>query len=249
MQSLKFQQAILRNRVFNQSVKDKKAALIDEAISLPGNPTDGQYIYHDLWSKGRYKVSLGKFGKEYYLNTIRWASGQTGNNPNDMKPTIFIDNNEIPFDGSFDHIFVFFQEVSRVSLDALRVLGCLMYRNSLLEDHKLHNGNYRYEPPADAVSYINSVFPFYDNIPTEAYLHYIEAIALNEDVKYSTLGYDINSGTGRKNNLQTYAHVIAVLLGEAPLSKLCSQFSRPPVGVSPISIKQAQQVFKDLDIR
>lgn len=248
MECLRFQNPIKRNRNFNQSVNQKRIQLINEAIALSGN-TDGTYIYHELWKKNDYKVSLGKYGKEYYLSNIRWKNNQLGNNPNDMKPTIFHNNEEIPFDGSFDHVFVFFQELSRVSLDALRVLGELMYRNSFLEDHINRNGILRYEPNPQAVSYITDVFPIYDRIPTEVYLYYLEAIALNEDVKYHTLGYDISSGIGRKNNLQTYAHVIAVLLGKAPLSKLCSQFSRPPVGVSPITTKLAEEVYPCLDIR
>ena len=171
-----------------------------------------------------------------------------GNNPNDMRPTVFIDEEERTFDGSFDHVFNFFQDVSKVDDETLNVLGCLMFRNALLVDHILIDGHYRYCPPQEAIALIQSRFPKYDGIPTEVYIHYLEAIAWNEDVKYSTLGYDVNQGTGRTNNMKTYAHIIAVLLGKASLSKLCSQFSRPPVGVSAIPNVTAQIAFPFLNL-
>ena len=250
MYGLEFKEKVSRNQEFARIVRLKKREMINEAIAWNGNTQRGAFVFHDIWESAdsNYKVSLGKFGKEYYLDTIKWKDGSHGNNPNDMRPTVYVNGEAKEFDGSFDHVFNFFQDVSKVSEDALRILGCLMYRNALLVDHIKVNDKYRYNPPQEAVQFVLDKFPTYDGISTEAYLHYLEAIAWNEDVKYKTLGYDVYDGTGRTNNMKTYAHIIAVLLGKAPLSKLCASFSRPPVGVSPISNTTAQEAFPELKL-
>ena len=247
MEALKLKEKFKRNKDFKAAVKNKKERLIQEGIALSGNPNISEYDFHTRWisEDGRFKVGVGKYGKEYHLQSIRWQDGHKGNNPNDMRPTIWVDENEIDFDGSFDHVFNFFQKVSKISNDALEVLGCLMFRNAYLIDH---DENLIYSPPREAIDFLNSVVPEYEGISIEAYLQYIEMIAWNEDIKYSTLGYDVHSGIGRTNNMLTYVHIIAILLGKGSLSKLCSSFSRPPVGVSPITIKLTEEVFPDLGI-
>ena len=250
MDCLAFKRKIVRSRSFRADVKTKKDALINYSKSLSGKTTVGKYDYHWLWESAdsKYKVGVGKFGKEYYLNTIKWQDGHKANNPNDMRPVVYVNGKELDFDSSFDHIFRFFQEVSKIDEKALNILGCLMYRNAYLEDHKLENGVYKYCPPQEAIDYLNKTIPEYDGISIEAYLHYMEAIAWNEDVKYSTLGYDINTGIGRQNNMLTYAHIISIFLGVGSIAKLCSQFSRPPVGVSAIPQNIAIKAFPDLNI-
>lgn len=247
MDSLKINEKFSRNKAFNQKVKDKKEALIRKAKELSGKTEKGTFDYHTIWQSedSRFKVGVSKFGKEYYLQTITWKDGHKGNNPNDMRPTVWVDGKEIEFDGSFDHVFNFFQHVSHIDTRALEILGCLMFRNAYLLDH---DEELNYRPSRDAIEYINSVLPEYEGISIEAYLHYMEMIAWNEDVKYDTLGYDVHTGIGRKNNMLTNAHIIAILLGKGSLSKLCSQFSRPPVGVSPIAQSLAKEVFTDLKI-
>ena len=241
-----------RNRAFKASVKVKRDNVIAWGKLLPGNTTGLQNIKTTwIWSSadGVYKVGFGKMGKEYYSTTIRWQNGTVGNNPSDMRPTVSKNGLILDFDGSFDHVFSFFQLVQKVAGDSiLEILGELMFRNAYLLDHTLVSGDYHYNPNPDVVAKIVDAFPEYDGISTEAYLHYIDAIAQNEDTKYSTLGYDVSAGTGRINNMLTYAHIIAVLLGKAPLSKLCASFSRPPVGVSPITYTVAQAAFPDLKL-
>lgn len=241
-----------RNRTFKASVKVRRDNVIAWGKQLPGNTTGLQNIITSwIWSSadGVYKVGFGKMGKEYYSSSIRWQNGTQGNNPSDMRPTISKNEQILDFDGSFDHVFSFFQQVQKVAGDdILVILGELMFRNAYLLDHTLVSGDYYYNPNSSVVSKIVGAFPEYDGISTEAYLHYIDAIAQNEDTKYSTLGYDVSAGTGRINNMLTYAHIIAVLLGKAPLSKLCASFSRPPVGVSPITYATAQITFPDLNL-
>lgn len=252
MDSLALKTKINRNSEFKTQVKAKKKSLIDFAVSLSGNKTGrGNFDDHIIWesSDGKYKVGVGKMGKEYYLDTISYKDGTKGNNPNDMNPFVMKDGVRLEFDGSFDHVFSFFQHVSKIDERALEILGCLMFRNAYLEDHVLVDKQYTYSPPQDAVDYLVNTIGEWDGISVEAYLHYMEMIAWNEDTKYSSLGYDVDSGIGRQNNMLTYAHIISVLLGKGSLSKLCSQFSRPPVGVSAITTKLAGESFPELKIR
>lgn len=254
MKSLQISAAISgRNkeaRAFKDKWVQKKQELIDKAIAWKGDKSNNpnKIIYHDLWQSpdGIYKVSLGKYGKEFYRSDIKWKDGHKDNNPNDMKPSIFKKDELLNFDGSFDYIFHCFQEIYKASEKALQVLGCLLFRNAYMLDH---DASLNYNPPRDAVRLIEQDFPLYNGIPIEVFLHYLEALAINEDVKYFTIGYDIRKdGAGRLNNMLTYAHLISVLLGHASLAKLCSNFSRPPVGVAPISINEAKKTFPDLGL-
>lgn len=234
---------------FKQECFQKKLELVNRAISWNGDSSNSQdkLIFNTIWKSTDeiYEVSLGKYGKEFYRSDIRWKDGHKGNNPNDMKPCIFKEGILLEFDGSFDYVFHFFQDVCKINERALQILGSLLFRNAYLLDH---DTSLKYNPPTDAIDYITSVFPTYNGIPVEVFLHYLEAVAINEDTKYYTLGYNLREGAGRSNNMLTYTHLIAVLLGKASLAKLCSNFSRPPVGVSPITLEKAKETFPDLEI-
>lgn len=230
----------------------KKDNLIQTAISWNGCNQKGQFEYHWIWESpdGRYQVGVGKYGKEYYADTIKHKDGHRGNNPNDMNPSIKKDGVLLDFDSSFGHIFKFLEDMYAVSPQASELMGYLMVRNGYLCDHQIIDGEYKYVPPQDVIQDILEVMPEYDGISSEAYLHYIDTIAWNEDVKYHTLGYDVlKSGYGRLNNVLTYAHFIAVLLRRSSLYKICSNFARIPVGVSPLLRAEINDVYPVLDIR
>jgi len=220
---------------------------IKEAISWYGSINPLKKIYYDIWESYELnaKVSLGKFGKEYHINTLRRKDdGSIGNNPNDMKPTIFIDNVIKDVEGSFVYVFDLFQQIHNKDTEALDLLGSLLFRNAFLIDHIFNeDGNLRYSPPQDVIIKLRTRLGNIDGMDIEIFLHYLDAIALNEDVKYYGLGYDIRNGTGRRNNLLTCVHIIAVFLNRTSLVKLCGAFSRPPVGVAPLSNKKAIEVF------
>lgn len=250
MDELAINKVITRNREFKAALNSRKLNVIEWGMKLSGR-TDRNLDIHWVWTSkdGNHAVGLGKFGKEYYSSTIRRKDGSIGNNPSDMKPLVRKGRIILEFDGSFDHVFNFFQQVQkRAGDETLELLGCLMIRNAWLLDHQLVDGRYMYNPNQGVVDAISDRFPQYDNISTEAYLHYIDAIAQNEDTKYYTLGYDITTGTGRTNNLLTYANLIAVLLERASLAKMCSAFARPPVGVAPITMDVAKTAFPMLKI-
>jgi len=250
---LSIKSKILGDRQFRAQVLDIKQNIVKWSKALGGSTIEGKFEYHEVWKSadGLYAVGFQKFGKEYYSSSIKYKDGHTGNNPNDMHPVICKDGNLLEFDGSFDHVFSFFMEANKLdNKELMQILGCLMVRDAYVQDHVPDSkGNYKFTPNPDAIKYIQGFIHEYDGISVEAYLHYIDAIAQNEDVKYSTLGYDIRAGYGRTNNLLTYANLIAAVLGDVPLSKLCSNFSRPPIGVAPIALNKIFEVFPQLEAK
>lgn len=238
------------NAVFKRAVLPKKVQLIQLSTQLSGKTAQGSFDYHTIWvsQDKQYEVSVGKFGKEYYQSNKRnYKTKLLGNNKNDMKPTVFKNGQELVFDASFKNIFDFLIAVSEIDKDVLRLLGCLFVRNAFLEDHSVSNGKYCYAPPRDVMDKIVATIPTFNGIDTEVYLHYVDTIAWNEDVKYWTLDYDLIKGIGRQNNMLTYAHVAAVLLGESSLSGLCMSLIRG-MGVAPISLAEVKDIFTELNL-
>jgi DNA-cytosine methyltransferase len=82
------------------------------------------------------------------------------------------------------------------------------------------------------------------NIPLRVFLHLIEAIALQEDVKYFTLnGSTLKANQGRTNNLITTAGVIGYLSHLEPISWLVGGLSRNPPGVLSLSQEDLRKYF------
>ncbi len=237
------------DKAFKETVAQKKSTSINYAINLRGCNTQGTFFNHIIWTSndGHYKVGVRKYGKEYYKNNIKYKDDSRSNNPNDMNPTIWFNNEVLEFDSSFGHIFNFFEEVSKVDSLALELLGDLMCRNAFLLDHTINEDLYNYHLPEDVLKYISDIIVEFEDIPVEAFIRYIDLIGLNEDVKYSTLGYNVLTASyGRRNNMLTYAHIIAVLLRKAPLYDLCKNFASVPVGVSALTLKKITDVFVHL---
>lgn len=82
------------------------------------------------------------------------------------------------------------------------------------------------------------------NIPMRVFLNLIEAIALQEDVKYFTLnGNTLKANQGRINNLITTAGVIRFLNRSEPISWLVGGLSRNPPGVLSLSQEDLRRFF------
>ena len=83
----------------------------------------------------------------------------------------------------------------------------------------------------------------YAGIPIEAFLVYVDAIAWQEDVKYTTLGKPLRSDIGRKNNMLTYARFIACLLGRSSYAEMLNKFS---MGVSALPKSEIMLAYPEL---
>jgi hypothetical protein len=165
-----------------------------------------------------------------------------------MRPSIFKDedrqNEQI---ASFTDIFDELQRLGRADEGALELIACLLFRSAYMIDHEeISDGKWRYEIPTEVLSAITESLPTADGIPMKVFLHFLDALAWNEDVKYHTLGFPIHLGYGRKNNLLTCVNLIGVLLNKISISEFAGSFSRPPAGISAISNKKALEIFSFL---
>jgi hypothetical protein len=224
----------------------KREDRIAEAISWNSGVV-GNLEYHTIFSEGEYSIRLGKPGKEAAqdYNMCKYKDGHRGNNPNDMRPVIFKNNilqeNQV---ASFTEIFNELQTLGRADEYSLELIACLLFRSAYMIDHiETLSGIWRYDIPVEILNKIEEKLPIADNIPIKVFLHFLDALAWNEDTKYHTLGFNIKDGTGRKNNLLTCVNLIGVLLNKVPISKFAGSFSRPPIGISAISNKEALQIF------
>jgi hypothetical protein len=224
--------------------------------SLPtGRGIDSQE-FTEIFNKSNYSIGLGKPGKEVFSNAIKYQSGIKSNNPNDMTPRIFLNGVLVSYDGSFEAIFKEFVSIHD-SLNALNILGSLLYRNAYLLDHKKIDGIWKYSPSVIAMDELKKHCSSFLGLPVDVFLCYLELIASNEDTKYETLGYDLSKGFGRKNNLLTYAHVIHVIIqkhkkteGEFLLDfmSFAGRLTSPPAGLNPITDKKALETFTYLNL-
>ena len=240
---------------FKREVYEKRLDLIDIALGWPGSATEGTMIFNNIWEYAQdssYKVSLGKYGKEFY------ESGQTGNNQkncNDMRPSVLKDGVVIDsVRGGFDDIFRLMEScLSKPnSKDLLVAFATLFYRNALLIDHRIDNIDnkhyYIYEPPRQLLDLICSSISYYEGIPMEVYIHFLDAIGFNEDVKYFTQGkLQKKTGIGRENNMKTYTHDACCLLGHTSWADFIYNLIRS-YGVSPISNQEMASFFPELGI-
>ncbi len=220
---------------------------IKEAISFKKGKLETSKIPTSLYEKDNFLISVEKPGKEVFLNTVKYKNGSLGNNPNDMTPVINIDNSRFPKNLTFDDIFQVFEGfIHEENLNLLEVIASLMFRQAFMLDHKKKDGVWRLKIPDATANYLKSNRPHINDLPILAFFYFLEALALNESVKYFSIGHSIKGGVGRQNNLLTYCNLIAVFLGKVRISKFAGQLSRPPTGVSPISQKAAREFFSPL---
>lgn len=225
---------------------NKRMARVSEAISWDGG-TENNLRYHTIFSEGKYSIRLGKPGKEAApsYNRCKYRDGHSGNNPNDMRPSIFINeerqNEQL---ASFTDIFNELQALGRSDEGALELIACLLFRSAYMIDHReISPGIWRYEIPKEVLNVIKKTLPTANGMPMKVFLHFLDALAWNEDVKYYTLGYDIRLGTGRRNNLMTCVNLIGVLLNKVSIADFAGKFGRPPAGISDIAKKEALEIF------
>ena len=232
-----------------KAIKEAKALRvksIDDAVSLPKGPSRENMSYHVLWSGQGYEVGVGKPGKETVTkNTVN-------PNVNDMWPFIRKGADFEDKSASFDDIFYELEHMGNRSRYSLELLGCLLIRSALMLDHEIVDGKVVYAPPKAIIDEISKDITSMFKVLLSVFLQYLEAIALNEDVKYqrrlNTKGKPYAKAAGRLNNLLTCAHLIAVLLEKTSVVGFATGFAKKR-GVSPLDLKkQLNSCFPMLDI-
>lgn len=228
---------------------EKRMASVVEAIGWPTGSDVDHKLPTVIFTAGEYEVRLSKPGKEAApgYEYAKHKDGTKGRNPNDMRPEITVRGALIEKNASFRDIFEELQKIHLQSVDGIRLLAILLARSAYMADHvEVRPGILRYHPPVELIHELKGLIPSAYEVPIEVFLHYLDALALNEDVKYHTLGYDIGSGIGRRNNLLTCVNIIGVMLGDVSIAKFAGDFARPPSGVSAISLVKAREVFPEL---
>lgn len=227
----------------------KRLASVSEAIGWEKGTNEELPIQTVVYDDGTYTVVLTKPGKEARpdYNRCNYKDGHKGNNPNDMRPEIFLNGSKFGANATFQDVFNALQQLHNTSLAGLEILGHLLSRLAFMADHfEISPGIWRYNPPLEIIGELgNSIESIY-GVPPLVFLHYLNALALNEDVKYHTLGYDVTQGTGRRNNLLTCVNLIGVFLGGVTIVEFAGQFSRPPAGISAISQRKMREIFPRL---
>jgi len=225
-----------------KAAKVLRVKSIDDAVALPSGTSRENMVFSVLWSGHGYEVGVGKPGKE---------TGRKRPNPYDMWPFIRKDGG---FDGksaSFADIFHELEHMANKSRYSLELLACLLARSAFMLDHKIEGEKVVYDPPKEIVGEITKDIPAMFKVPLDVFLQYIEAIALNEDVKYqknlNTRGKPYNKTAGRPNNLLTCAHLISVLLGRTGIVDFAYGFSQQR-GVSALRPRQLPGAFPMLAV-
>jgi len=247
-------------REFKDGVYDKRIELIQLALKWEGAKPKNTFIFHNVWkypADPSYVVCFGKYGKEYYEVPKSMQDlpdeqiyDSSRKNCNDMKPSVFKDGTIVDsFRARFDDIFLLLEECGRKGMtDVVKAFSLLFFRNALLLDHEVVNGEYRYCPPQELVDFICTNVPEYEGIPMEVYLHALDAIGFNEDVKYYTQGkLQEKKGVGRENNMKTYCYAAACVLGDESWSGFIYKLMRS-FGVSPITNKMFATYFPEANV-
>ncbi|MDP2749863.1 MAG: hypothetical protein Q8O89_03465 [Nanoarchaeota archaeon] len=228
----------LINKVSTVSRKES----VDEAISLKSGKNQDNKEYHEFYKVENYRICFGKPGKEAAPD----YKSLRGKNVNDMTPTLFIGKEKHENTFSFDNIFEMLNYIGKKDEEALELIGCVIFRCAyMLDHHKDAKGRWRLTLPEPVITAIESKIEEVQDIPVKVFLYVLEAIALNEDVKYHTLNMNplLKEGTGRRNNLLTYCHLISILLGRLPFAKFAGSFARPPIGISALTQKDTFTAF------
>ena len=251
----------LDDKLFKEGVYNKRIELINIALGWEGATPKNNFIMHNVWkspTEPSYVVCFGKYGKEYYDIVSAAYKGEPDDqipdkarkNSNDMKPCVFRDGVIVDsFRGRLDDIFALLEECGRQGLnDVVKVLSVLFLRNALLLDHYVANGNYCYMPPKELVDYICANVPQHEGIPMEVYVHALDAIGFNEDVKYYTQGkLQKKKGVGRENNMKTYCYAAACVSGYEKWAGFAYKLIRG-WGVAPITNKMLAAYLPELNV-
>ena len=235
-------------RQFGRSSSEKRKGAVDQAILWESGINEEDQHPTQLYQFHEYDVIMGKPGKEagpHYVQ-CRFKTGEMGRNKNDMTPKLLVNGEPHPNGFSFEDIFRLLTRIYASDRDVLELVGTILCRNAFMLDHtRGPDGIWRLQLPMHTLQLIGTKLEAIETIPIPVFLYMADAISLNEDVKYHTLGYNDNLGnaTGRRNNLLTYCNLCGVFLRAVEFYKFASSFARRPIGISAINEGNAKVAF------
>ncbi len=218
--------------------RPRRIKMLQEAISWPKGKNQKNRKITELYKSEGFKIVVGKPGKEAAPDFKRkhYITGDITNNINDMNPSIMKDGKKIGNDLTFETMFEQIEHLMRADTFGLEVLGMLIFRMAFMLDHQQYTkGQWRYVPPSQSLILLKKRLPKIGDVPSDVFLYFLDVLALNEDVKIHTLGYEnAKYDYGRINTLLTFTHLIVVLLNRRSLAKFAGAFARPPSGMAPL---------------
>jgi len=231
----------------------RRLEAVEEALSWKKGYNQDSREVTKLYFVREYAIAIAKPGKEAdpnYKGCTHYITREKMNNVNDMNPQILRDGEKIGKNATFEDMFGDIEKLKRADLFGLELIGMLLYRAAFMLDHKKNKeGHWRYEPPEEILEILEKRIPTIAGTPTRIYLHFLEILSLNEDIKMHTLGRpELKQDYGRINTLLTFVHLIAVLIDRRPLYKFAGNFARPPVGMAPIPKTERGGIFESFPL-
>ncbi|OGY65886.1 MAG: hypothetical protein A3I89_03525 [Candidatus Harrisonbacteria bacterium RIFCSPLOWO2_02_FULL_41_11] len=218
--------------------KPRRIEMLQEAIRWSKGKNQEKRKITELYKSGDFIVAVGKPGKEAAPDFKRrhYVTGEITNNSNDMNPFVMKGVKKVGNDLTFAELFEQIEHLIRADLLGLELLGMLIFRMAFMLDHKKDlRGRWRYIPPKKSLAILKKRLPKVGDVPVGVFLYFLDVLALNEDVKMHTLGYEnARYDYGRVNTLLTFSHLIAVLLNRRSLAKFSFPFAYPPFNRSPL---------------
>jgi len=220
--------------------RPRRIEALNEALKWEKGPNQENRKVKPLYSIGEYTIAIAKPGKEAapdYKGARHYKTHIKTNNPNDMLPHILKSGKQVDKNWTFEVMFEKLEELMHSDLFGLELIGMLLFRAAFMLDHKKNSqGNWRYDPPTKILEILEGRISMVGEVPVKVFLHFLEVLSLNEDVKVHTLGYtDLPQDYGKINTLLTFSNLIAVLLNRKSLAKFAGTFARPPSGLAPIA--------------
>ena len=223
----------------------RRSIAIEEAKSFPSGPSTAQQVPNLLTEfpasfglDAPLSIRMKKPGKEF---------DRPGEDKNllDMTPSVFRGEADLRVRPTFRKLYVPMEQMARQDPGGAEAVGALFVRAAYMIDHKeIAPGSWRYRPPEVALQFVESRTPELLGLPFRVALHLLDAIALNEDVKYVGTGrYELEDGVGRPNNLLTSAHAVAALMNRVSVAGFVGDLLQIPRMIAPIKAADVDSAF------
>jgi hypothetical protein len=179
---------IITTRIFKSNKKfiEIRAKRIEEAISFEGGTIENQK---------KHLISSLPNGKESYFFKPGKETLRKIPNVYDMAPNVGSNGISETDNWAFEKIWEYLIKISIINQITFKKVLTILYRNCFLLDHvEIEEGKFRYLPSKDISEYIDKIEfglkdGFLDKFKTKEiglieYLHFIDLLGWNEDVKY-----------------------------------------------------------------
>jgi len=188
--------------------KPKRAQRIAEALAFAGGTAD---------APNKHVIAALPLGKEAFFMKPGKEAQRENPNIHDMFPGVGKDGANEVATFTFEVIWEHLVEISIINQILFKKVLVLLYRNCFFIDHAAdENGNLRYAPSAEVLDCINKIdyavrAGFNDKFKKEKiglleFLHFIDLLGWNEDVKYHVANNAAdftakNANVGRPNTI------------------------------------------------